>query len=59
MRSPKPETLLDHRSESGPDPWVDTFVVITAADELLDKTTVPNHFWQTDLIYLKAAGRVR
>ena len=32
------------------------FIVIKAADEFRDKTTVPNQMWQTDFTYLKVIG---
>ena len=32
------------------------FIVIKAADEFKDKTTAPNHLWQTDFTYLKVIG---
>jgi len=32
------------------------YVVIKAADEFKDKTTVPNQMWQTDFTYLKVTG---
>jgi putative transposase len=32
------------------------YIVIKAADEFKDKTTAPNHVWQTDFTYLKVIG---
>ncbi len=32
------------------------YVILKAADEFKDKTTAPNHLWQTDFTYLKVVG---
>ena len=32
------------------------YIVIKAAEEFKDKTTAPNHLWQTDFTYLKITG---
>ena len=39
-----------------PDHKLTSFVVIKAADEFRDETTVPNQLWQTDFTYLKVIG---
>jgi transposase InsO family protein len=32
------------------------FIVVKAADEFTDKTSIPNEMWQTDFTYLKVTG---
>lgn len=32
------------------------YIVVKAADEFKDKTTAPNHLWQTDFTNLKVTG---